>query len=56
MGVRRDDKPHNSARTSRAASCSKGKVSRALAGKGEGFDIGVAISDFRIAKPSNQPK
>lgn len=34
----------------------KGKVSLALAGKGEGFDIGVAISDFRIAKPSDQPK
>lgn len=28
----------------------KGKVSLALAGKGDGFDIGVAINDFRISK------
>jgi hypothetical protein len=28
----------------------KGKVSLALAGKGEGFDVGIAISDFRISK------
>lgn len=28
----------------------KGKVSLALAGKGEGFDIGIAISDFKISK------
>jgi hypothetical protein len=28
----------------------KGKVSLALAGKGDGFDVGVAINDFKIAK------
>lgn len=35
---------------------SKGSVSLALAGKGEGFDLGVAISSFRIAKLPDQPK
>lgn len=30
----------------------KGKVSLALAGKGEGFDVGVAISDFKISRPT----
>lgn len=30
----------------------KGKVSLALAGKGEGFDVGIAISDFKISKPA----
>lgn len=34
----------------------KGKVSLALAGKGEGFDLGVAISDFRISKLPDQTK
>lgn len=29
----------------------KGKVSLALAGKGEGFDLGIAISGFTISKP-----
>jgi hypothetical protein len=29
----------------------KGKVSLALAGKGEGFDVGIAVSGFRISKP-----
>lgn len=33
-----------------ARALSKGKVSLALAGKGEGFDLGVAISSFKIAK------
>lgn len=28
----------------------KGKVSLALAGKGEGFDIGIAITQFKISK------
>lgn len=34
----------------------KGKVSLALAGKGEGFDIGIAISDFKIGKPAVRAK
>lgn len=34
----------------------KGKVSLALAGKGEGFDIGIAISDFKIAKRAADAK
>lgn len=29
----------------------KGKVSLALAGTGEGFDVGIAISDFEITEP-----
>lgn len=33
-----------------ARALSKGKVSLALAGKGEGFDLGVAISSFKIAR------
>jgi hypothetical protein len=28
----------------------KGKASLALAGKGDGFDVGLAINDFKIAK------
>lgn len=32
----------------------KGKVSLALAGKGEGFDIGIDISEFRISKPDGK--
>lgn len=34
----------------------KGKVSLALAGKGEGFDIGIAISDFKISKAPAKAK
>lgn len=33
-----------------AQALTKGKVSLTLAGKGEGFDIGVAINDFKIMK------
>ncbi len=33
-----------------AQALTKGKVSLALAGKGDGFDIGVAINDFKIMK------
>jgi hypothetical protein len=32
----------------------KGKVSLALAGKGDGFDIGVAINDFKIMKAAKK--
>lgn len=34
----------------------KGRVSLALAGKGEGFDVGIAISDFRISRRSEPGK
>lgn len=34
-----------------AQALTKGKVSLVLAGKGEGFDLGIAISDFKISKP-----
>jgi len=34
----------------------KGKVSLALAGTGDGFDVGVAISDFKISRPAAKPK
>jgi hypothetical protein len=34
----------------------KGKVSLALAGTGDGFDVGVAISDFKISKPAKKAK
>jgi hypothetical protein len=35
----------------------KGQVSLALAGKGEGFDVGIAISDFKISKAAaSKPK
>lgn len=34
----------------------KGKVSLAQAGKGDGFDIGVAISDFKLSKLGAEPK
>lgn len=34
----------------------KGKVSLALAGTGDGFDVGVAISDFKISKPVAKTK
>ncbi|WFC41547.1 hypothetical protein [Pseudoxanthomonas sp. SE1] len=34
---------------------SKGKVSLVLTGKGEGFDIGIAISDFRISRRNPRP-
>lgn len=34
----------------------KGKVSLALAGKGEGFDIGIAITGFKISKPTAKAK
>lgn len=34
----------------------KGKVSLALAGKGEGFDIGIAITGFKISKAAAQAK
>lgn len=40
------------AKAGTAQALSKGKVSLALAGKGEGFDVGVAISDFKISKPA----
>lgn len=33
---------------------SKGKVTLALAGKGEGFDIGIAITEFTIARAQPQ--
>lgn len=32
----------------------KGRVSLALTGKGEGFDVGITISDFKISKPAAQ--
>jgi hypothetical protein len=34
----------------------KGKVSLALAGKGDGFDIGVAVNDFLITKAGAKAK
>lgn len=37
------------AKAGTAQALSKGKVSLALAGKGEGFDVGVAISNFKIS-------
>jgi hypothetical protein len=40
------------AKAGTAQALTKGKVSLALAGKGEGFDVGVAISDFKISKPA----
>lgn len=33
-----------------AQALTKGKVSLMLAGRGDGFDIGVAINDFKIMK------
>lgn len=38
------------AKAGTAQALTKGKVSLALAGKGEGFDLGIAISDFKISK------
>lgn len=38
------------AKSGTAQVLTKGKVSLALAGKGEGFDVGIAVSDFRISK------
>lgn len=40
-------------RTGTARILTKGKVSLALAGKGEGFDVGVAISEFKISRPTS---
>jgi len=37
-----------------AQALTKGKVSLALAGKGEGFDVGIAISEFKISEPAAQ--
>ncbi len=37
-----------------AQALTKGKVSLALAGKGEGFDVGIAISAFKISKPTTK--
>lgn len=34
----------------------KGDVSLALAGKGDGFDVGIAISEFRISRHSEAEK
>lgn len=38
-----------------ARALTKGNVSLVLAGKGEGFDVGIAISGFRISKPGAEP-
>ena len=37
-------------RSGTAQALTKGRVSLVLAGHGEGFDVGVAIGDFRITK------
>lgn len=37
-----------------ARALTKGKVSLVLAGKGEGFDVGIAVSKFRIGKPGTE--
>ncbi|TAN25188.1 MAG: hypothetical protein EPN31_15710 [Castellaniella sp.] len=39
------------AKAGTAQALTKGKVSLVLAGKGKGFDVGVAISSFRISQP-----
>lgn len=38
------------AKSGSAQALTKGKVSLALTGKGEGFDIGIAVSSFTISK------
>lgn len=43
------------AKAGTAQALTKGKVSLVLAGKGEGFDVGIAISGFRISKPGAEP-
>lgn len=44
------------AKAGTAQALTKGKVSLALAGKGEGFDLGIAISQFKISKPEATTK
>lgn len=39
------------AKAGTAQALTKGNVSLALAGKGEGFDLGIAVSQFKISKP-----
>jgi hypothetical protein len=39
-----------------ARALTKGSVSLVLAGKGEGFDVGIAISDFKIGKVAEAAK
>lgn len=39
-----------------ARALTKGNVSLVLAGKGEGFDVGIAISDFKISKAAEAAK